>query len=70
MLLYIRAEREGEFDLHLYVCKQIMLYFFAAGYFNYARYGLCYINSMEKLPNETLEFLMKGEYVTLRKRGI
>ena len=54
MLLYVSAEREAEFGLNLYVCKQMMPYFFAAGNFNYARYGLCYINSIDKLPNETL----------------
>ena len=38
ILLYIRAEREGEFVLHLYACKKMMPYFFAAGHVNYARY--------------------------------
>ena len=56
MLLYLRAEREGEFGLHFW--------------FNYSRYGLCYINSMEKLPHETLESFMKGEHVTRHKSGI
>ena len=70
IILYVRAKREGEFGLHLYVCKQMMPYFFAAGHFNYARYGLCYINSMEKLPNETPESFMKWEHVTHHKRGI
>ena len=45
-------------------------YFFVIGHFNYARYGLCYINSMEKLPNEALESSMKREHVTRHKRGM
>ena len=69
VLLNVRAEREGEFGLHLYVCKQMMPYFSAAGHFNYTRYGLCYINSMEKLSNETLKFFMKREHVTRYTRG-
>ena len=44
--------------------------FFPAGYYNYARYGLHCINSMEKLPNETLESFMKWEHVTCHKRRI
>ena len=44
--------------------------FFATGQFNCAKYGLCYINSMEILPNETLESFMKGEHLTRHKRGI
>ena len=47
----------------------MMPYFFAAGDFNYARYGLCYINSMEKLPKDTLESFLKGEHVMRHKRG-
>ena len=69
MLLYVRAEREREFGLHLYVSKQ-MLPFFAAEHFNYARYGLHYTNSMEKLPNEIFQSFMKREHVVCHKRGI
>ena len=54
MILYVSAEREAEFGLNLYLCERMMPYFFAAGNFNYARYGLYYINSIDKLPNETL----------------
>ena len=33
ILLYVHAEGEGEFGLHLHAYKQIMPYFFAAGHF-------------------------------------
>jgi hypothetical protein len=36
MMQYIRAEREGDWPLHLEAVQQMMPYFFA----NYARYGL------------------------------
>ena len=55
----MHAEGEGEFGFHLHAYKQ-MPYFFAAGHFNYTRFGLCYITFTEKLPNETLESIMKG----------
>ena len=37
MIVYVCVEREGEFGLHLYVCKEMILYFFAGGHWNYAR---------------------------------
>ena len=32
IMLYIRAEREGDFSLHLYACHQMVPYFFAASH--------------------------------------
>ena len=52
MILYIRAEREGDWPLHLEAVKQMMPYLYASGHANYARYGLFYLQSMEKLPVE------------------
>ena len=46
MMLYVRAEREADFSLHLYACKEMIPYFFAAGHVNYARYSICYMRSM------------------------
>ena len=54
MMLFVRAEREGEWPLHLLAVKFMMPYFFAAGHVNYARYGLYYLSSMEKLPSHVL----------------
>ena len=42
IMMYIRAEHEGDFSLHLHACYKMMPYFFEAGHVNYARYGLCY----------------------------
>ena len=41
VILFVQAEQEGEFPLHLYACRQKIPYFFAAGHVNYTRYGLC-----------------------------
>ena len=38
MMMFVRAEREGDWSLHLLATKSMMPYFFAAGHFNYARY--------------------------------
>ena len=70
ILLYLRAEREGEFALHLYVCKQMMPYFFAAGHVNYARYGLCYLRTMERLTGKVLEQFLSGKHVMHNISGL
>ena len=71
VMLFVRAEREGEWPLHLYAVKKMMPYFFAAGHHNYARYGgLYYLRSMEKLPTEILEKFMKGEHVLRHQTDI
>ena len=36
-MIYVCVEHEGEFGIHLYVCKEIIPHFFAAGHWNYVR---------------------------------
>ena len=55
----MRAEREGDIALHLYACRKMIPYFFAAGHWNYARDSLVYIRSMEKLPFELMNKFIK-----------
>ena len=43
--------------------KAMIPYFFAAGHFNYARYGIYYLSSMEAMPNLCRDKFMKGEHV-------
>ena len=70
MMLFIRAEREAEWPLHLLVVKLMMPYLFAPGHLNYARYGLYYLSSMERLPDDILVQFMKGEHVMRHQAGI
>ena len=63
MMMYVRAEREGDWPLHLVAVKQMLPYFFAAAHVNYARYGLYYLRSMESLGPEEISKFMKGEHV-------
>ena len=37
MMRFIRAEREGNWPLHLHATWEMLPYFFAAGHVNYAR---------------------------------
>ena len=55
MMLYVRAEREGDWLLHLQAVKPMLPYFFASRHVNYARYGVYYLRSMEDLPNNVLQ---------------
>ena len=50
MMTYVRAEREGDWLLHLATLKKMLPYYFAANHVNYARYDLYYLRSMETLP--------------------
>ena len=70
MMLFIWAEREAEWPLHLLAVKLMRPYFFAAGHLNYARYGLYYLSSMERLPDDILVQFMKGEHVMRHQAGI
>ena len=44
IILYVRAECEADWPLHLWCVKEMLPYFFAAGHTNYARY--VYINKV------------------------
>ena len=44
-------------------------YFFAASHWNYARDGVTYMRTMERLPNSVLELFMKGEHVVHLRKG-
>ncbi|KAG0698661.1 hypothetical protein GWK47_025997 [Chionoecetes opilio] len=70
MMMFIRAEREGDWPLHLEAFTLMMPYFYAAGHVHYARYGLFYLRSMEALPTKVLDLFMKGERVLRHIPGI
>lgn len=70
MMLFVRAEREGEWALHLHAVSQMMPYFFAARHTNYARYGLYYLRSMENLPDEVQAAFRMGHHVMRHKSGL
>ena len=43
MMMFVRAEREADWLLHLFAVRQMLPYLFAASHNNYARYGLYYL---------------------------
>ena len=70
MMNFVRAEREGDWPLHLYATQEFMPYLFAAGHFNYARYCLYYLISMAKLPKNVLKIFMEGNHVMRHQLGL
>jgi hypothetical protein len=69
MMIYIRAEREGDWILHLDTFRKMLPYYIAARHGNYARYGLYYLRPMEKLPLHVESLFLKGQHVTRHIRG-
>ena len=63
MMAFVRAEREGEWLLHVHCVKVMMPYFFAAGHQNYARLGMVYLRAIENMPDNILHFFLKGKHV-------
>ena len=58
MMMFVRAERESDWPLHLWTVTEMLPCFFAAGHQNYARCG------------DILEGFMKGEHVVRHKKGL
>ena len=57
----VRAEREGDWPLHLQDVEKMLPYLFASMHVNYARYGLQYLRSMQRLPLVVQEKFLSGE---------
>lgn len=70
MMAYVRAEREGEWPLHVHCVRAMMPYFFAAGHQNYARLGLVYLRAIENLPEDILRYFLKGKHVMRHMKGL
>ena len=58
-MMFVRAEHEGDWPLHLANYKQMLSYLFAAVHVIYARCVLCYLREVERLPQEVLSHFTK-----------
>ena len=70
MMTFVRTEREGDWHLHLWAVREMLPYFFAAGHWHYARYGLYCLRSMEKLDGDILHRFMNREHVMRHRKGL
>ena len=69
--MFIRAERESDWLLHLHCVQQMLTYFFAAGHANYARYGAWYLLEMRgALLAAARQMFMNGDHVCRNRSGV
>ena len=70
MMLYTRADHEGDFALHLTSVQKMMPYLFAANKHRYSRYGLFYMKSMAWLSPEIEKRFLEGEQTLHHQAGL
>ena len=70
ILKFIRAEREGDWMLHLSAVEEMLPLFFAASHINYARYAFVYLRQMQQLPDEINQHFLKGEHTFYHQPGL
>lgn len=66
LLHFIRAQRDGIWDLHLESFSQMFPYIIRYDHLNYARWGLVYIAEMHQLPQPVLSEFQMGKFVVKR----
>ncbi|KAJ8889465.1 hypothetical protein PR048_008964 [Dryococelus australis] len=71
----IRAERLGDWDLHLQCVQSILPYLHTAGPFHYAKSAVLYVQQMEELPSLTPShefniFTSEGFFTLWRKNNL
>ena len=63
LLYFIRAQRDGLWDLHLFSFRKMLPLFFRYDHTNYARWGTVCSAEMNRLPEETYHEFMNGNFV-------
>lgn len=66
LLLLTRAQRDGIWDLHLYVFQQMLPYFMYYNHINYARWGTIYLKGMHQVHQEVKQEFEAGNFVVKR----
>lgn len=70
IMRYVRSEREADWALHLDCVNSMLDMFFAAGHYNYARFGLYYLRSMESMSPELRKHFIAGEHAVYLSDGV
>jgi len=68
LLHFTRAQREGNWKLHLEAFRCMLPYFMRYNHTNYARWGTIYLNEMHQLPPQVEEEFLQGNFVVKRAR--
>ena len=66
LMMFTRAQREGNWDLHLYSVTCMLPYFMHYDHLNYVRCGTVYFTKMHQLPVEVEREFKKGNFVVKR----
>ena len=67
LLMFTRAQREGNWNLHMASFVRMVPFFYHYDHQNYARWGTIYKAEMKQLPDEVKEEFAKGNFVILHK---
>ena len=68
--MFVRAEREANYMLHMYCLTHMIPYFFAAGHWNYARYITWHVMEFQtQLSDEALRIFHMGHHVCRHRKG-
>ncbi|MES9880098.1 MAG: hypothetical protein ABW185_04375 [Sedimenticola sp.] len=63
LLRFIRAQRDGLWDLHLSAFRDMLPFFHRYDHTNYARWGSVYLSEMNQLPEAVKNEFEKGNFV-------
>ena len=66
LLLFIRAQRDGVWNLHIHAFQRMLPLFMRYDHTNYARWGTIYLNEMHQLPAEVQKEFDCGNIVVKR----
>ncbi|KAE8745769.1 hypothetical protein FOCC_FOCC007485 [Frankliniella occidentalis] len=64
---YVRAERVGDWELHLECVREMLPYFHAAGHIHYAKAAHLYVQQMEELQGRCADAAREGLFTVHRK---
>lgn len=68
---FVRAERTGYWELHLYCIRQMILHFHATGHLHYAKSARLYLQQMKSLdkrmPVDEYKLFTESGYFTIRR---
>lgn len=68
LLQFIRAEREGNWPLHLASFSRMLPWFALYNHTNYSRWGPVYLADMHQLPQEIHQLFLEGKFSVKKTR--
>ena len=69
LLTFVRAHREGNFDLYVESLRCLGELFFACDHYHYARWVPVHVEDMKRLPQSVLDEFRKGSFSVKRSKN-